>query len=119
MTARGIDFTGIAYLTGFALVALAAWLVYAKRKEIGAAVNPFDQQNIANRGTEALVQSVTGGAASGGEDSLGGIAARFREWVTGTDAAIEAMKRGSTPPTWEDQLKASGGVYADGYAGGL
>lgn len=58
--------------------------------------------NVLSNSVDKTIGTVTGGAASGGEDSLGGVFARFREWVSGDDAAIEAMKRGSKPATEND-----------------
>lgn len=76
-----------------AVLAGGAWWLYANRDKL----NPASQNNVANQLSNAGVQALTGGAAAGGEDSLGGVAARFVEWLSGTDAKIEAMKRGAPP----------------------
>lgn len=95
MTLKGIDFTGIGILLGVAIVGVLGWQLYSHRQEIGRALNPGASGNLADRAASSIVSSATGGAAAGGEDSIGGLFARAREWLSGDDAKIEAMKRGS------------------------
>jgi hypothetical protein len=81
---------GVAAVAAIALAGVGFWL-YKNREWF----NPASQKNLANQGASAIVSSLTGGAAAGGEDSLGGVFARFREWASGDDAKIEAMKAGA------------------------
>lgn len=81
---------------GVALVALVAiaglsWWLYANRDKL----NPLSEANLANQAVSGTVAAVTGGAAAGGEDSLGGLFSRAREWLSGDDAAIRALKAGA------------------------
>lgn len=69
---------------------LALWLV--KNRQL---FNPADERNLANQAASSVVKAVTGGAAEGGEDSVGGVFARFREWASGDDARIRDMLKGS------------------------
>src|SRR2546421_493586 len=76
---------------GVLVLGAAAWWV-TKHREL---FNPLNEKNLANQAVSSVVQNVTGGAAAGGEDSLGGIFARAREWVSGDDAKIKAMLQGA------------------------
>jgi len=81
---------------GVALVAVLAvggalFLLYRNRERF----DPTSDKNLAYSGAGAVVAALTGGAAAGGEDSLGGLAARVREWWSGDDAAIAALLQGS------------------------
>lgn len=82
---------------GAALVVVLAGVLLARRfvPAAAAAVDPSNPENIFNQGANSVVGTVTGGAAAGGEDSLGGVFARFREWISGDDAKIRAMKAGA------------------------
>jgi len=75
MTARGIDFTGLAYLLALAAGGYVVYRVIkagpatvetivSSAKEAGAAVvqavNPTDENNLANRAANAITQYVTG-----------------------------------------------------------
>lgn len=78
MTARGIDFTGIAYLVGLALAGYAVYRVVQSvpnvKQAIGEAVdgaqraaarvvdavNPTSSGNVFNQGFEGIVKAVTG-----------------------------------------------------------
>lgn len=82
---------GVAGIAALAIVAGLAWLLYVNRQKF----NPLNPDNLANQGASAVVGSITGGAAAGGEDTVGGVFARLREAITGDDAAIEAMKSGA------------------------
>jgi hypothetical protein len=81
---------GVAAVAAIALAGVGFWL-YKNREWF----NPASQNNLANQGASAAITALTGGAAAGGEDSLGGLFARAREWLSGDDAAIEAMKAGA------------------------
>lgn len=91
-------------LIGLAFIGFELW---SNRKAIANAFNPTSDSNLANQGASALVQQVSGGAAAGGEDSVGGALARFREWISGDDAKIRAMLRGSSTPSSSAALSAS------------
>ncbi len=86
---------------GVALVVVIAGVLLARRfaPQLAAAVNPLDAGNVFNQGAGAVVAQVSGGAAAGGEDSVGGVFARFREWVSGDDARIREMLKGAPPAT--------------------
>ena len=86
-----LDRTVILAGAGAAAVALIA--LYRYRDNF----NPASQNNLATKAADAVVQTITGGAASGGEDSLGGLASRFREWLSGDDAKIRDMLAGAPP----------------------
>lgn len=78
---------------GAALVVVVAGALIARR--FAPKLDPTNPENIFNEGASSIVSSVTGGAAAGGEDSIGGLAARFREWVSGDDAKIQELKKGA------------------------
>lgn len=89
---------------GLGLVVLAAlgvagFFFYRNR----ARFDPTNEKNLANQGAGAVVAALTGGAAAGGEDTVGGLAARVREWWSGDDEKIAAMlkvePKSSTQPT--------------------
>lgn len=88
-----MNLTGSGVLATGAIVAagLVGLYLYRNRESF----NPASDQNIAHQSVSAGVAAITGGAAAGGEDTLGGVFARAREWISGDDAAIEAMKAGS------------------------
>lgn len=50
---------------------------------------------IPSRAIDSAISATSGGAARGGEDTLGGAFARLREYLSGDSDAIEAMKRGA------------------------
>ena len=79
-------------LGAVALVAVAglAFALYRNRELF----NPASDKNLAHQATSSAIVALTGGAAAGGEDSLGGV---FARWFGDRDDEIEAMKRG-TPP---------------------
>lgn len=122
MTARGIDFTGIAYLALIGAVGFIGYQLYVNRQAIATALNPADQGNLVNRATNSFVTAATGGAEQGGESSLGGLLARMSEkgipltpwgWLTrpftkSTDEQIEDLKRGNQTGSWESRLRAQG-----------
>lgn len=58
---------------------------------------------VINEGVNSLIKDLTGGAAAGGEDTLGGVLARFREWISGDDAAIREMLEGAPPKPGEPE----------------
>lgn len=89
--------TGVLALGAIAALVLGGFALFANRRELAAAVNPASSENIAYRAAGGVVGQLTEGA----ETSVGGVAARLREWWSGDDAAIEAMKRG-TPPVNSD-----------------
>ena len=90
------DYGGMAALG--AGVVLALGLVgYVLVKKYGDKFNPANENNLANQAVSGVVKSVTGGAEAGGEDSLGGVFARIREYVSGDDARIRDMLKGSAP----------------------
>lgn len=104
----GATYKDAVVIGGAALLAVLAF--YLVRKIIDAVpkigeaagavldkVNPASTGNLAYGGINTVARTATGGAASGGEDTVGGVLARFREWVSGDDAAIAAMKRGGDP----------------------
>lgn len=95
----GIDASAI--LAGVALlgVAGAAFFIWTKRGELNAAFNPTKSTNLASQAAGTVVEAATGGA----ETSVGGLAARVREYVSGDDARIREMLKGgaaSTQPDW-------------------
>lgn len=87
----GLNGTAVLALAALAAVGVVGFVLWRHPEWL----NPLSDKNLAYRGAGALVAGVTGGAAAGGEDSVGGVAARVREWLTGDDAAIQAMKRGA------------------------
>lgn len=111
-----MDFRGIAYLIVLGVVGAGAVAVWRNWDTIKTSINPADPNNLASSVVSSAVTAVTGGARTGsstGESTLGGIFARAREVVFGTDAAIERMKAGapakptSNSDAWRDQLDAS------------
>jgi hypothetical protein len=72
----------------FVVGAVALIATYFASRSVGGLVN---------EGINSVVKDLTGGAAAGGEDTLGGLAARFREWISGDDAKIRAMLEGAPP----------------------
>lgn len=80
-----------------AVIAVKGWSVLKKFFSPGG--------NPAARASDSIVSAVSGGAANGGEDSLGGAFARFREWVSGDSAKIDAMKKGGIA---QDRIKPAG-----------
>lgn len=75
--------------------------------------NPASQNNLANRGANVLVQAATGGAAAGGEDSLGGIAARVKEFFTGENASITAPVTQSDIDAYRRAKAIGSGIVSD------
>lgn len=90
-------------------IGLIGYVLY-KKAGVGA-FNPGSQNNLANRGVNSIVAAVTGGAAAGGEDSLGGVFAKAREWWSGDEAKIQEMLKGS--PVGSSTLKVGGFYQAD------
>jgi len=88
-----LDLDRTAALLGAGAAAVALVALYRYRDNF----NPASQNNLATKAADAVVHTITGGAAAGGEDSLGGLASRFREWVSGDDAKIRAMLDGAPP----------------------
>lgn len=86
-----IDATAVLVVAALGALGVGAYWLYKNRRFF----NPADEANLANQGVAAVVHNVTGGAAQGGEDSLGGVFARIREAISGDNAAIEAMKSGA------------------------
>jgi len=91
--------TGSGVLALFAVFAALAGFLYfwSKRGDIASALNPASNRNLVSVAAGNVVETVTGGVAAGGEDTVGGAIARFREWISGDTAKIEAMKRGNKP----------------------
>lgn len=87
--------TGSGVLALAALIAAAIAFIYLWKKKdvIASAVDPTSDKNLAYSGAGKIVSIVSGGA----EESVGGVFARFREWVSGDTAAIEKMKLGNKP----------------------
>ena len=77
--------------------AIGFFYFWSKRDSIAAALNPASNRNIVSLAAGNVVETVSGGAAAGGEDTVGGVLARFREWISGDAERIEAMKRGNKP----------------------
>lgn len=88
-----MNLTGSGVLAVGAVVGIGALALYLYRNQ--EKFNPASDRNIAHQSVSAGVAALTGGAAAGGEDSLGGVFARVREWASGDSAAIEAMRAGS------------------------
>ena len=89
---------------GVGLVALLA-VAYFGRKALAKAAEAVDitsDKNLASQGAGAVVQAITGGADQGGEDSVGGVFARLREWVSGDDAKIRDMLKVEPPKNLTD-----------------
>ena len=107
-----MNLTGSGVLAAGAVVVVAVLGVLAWRNR--ELFNPASDRNVVNQAASGAVAAITGGAAAGGEDSVGGLAARVREWWSGDDAAIEAMKRGA-PPVQPDGSIASVADYESGF----
>ena len=94
-----IEGPGFGGTMALALIAVVGGVINWKRKELQKlateTLNPASEKNIVNQGVSSVVQNITGGADAGGEDSAGGVLARFREWVSGDDAKIREMLKGS------------------------
>lgn len=85
-----------AYLAVFAALAFGFVMVSRWFRSIDALrASPL---GIPARAIDSGIEGLTGGAKSGGEDTLGGVFARAREWITGDSAAIDAMKKGAQLP---------------------
>jgi hypothetical protein len=91
--AINLGFGGVLGLGALALVAGLGLLVYVKRKEIAAAVNPLSSDNLAYKGASSVTEALTGGA----ETTVGGAFAQLREWLSGDDARIREMLKGTVP----------------------
>lgn len=78
---------------GAAVVAVVGVAAYVNRERFDIT----SDRNAAYSGASGIVKAITGGAAAGGEDNVGGLFAAIREWISGDDAAIEAMKQGAPP----------------------
>ena len=77
-----------------AVVALAgAGLLVALLWKYRERFNPASDKNLAYQGAGAVVAAATGGK----ETTVGGLLASAREWLSGDEAKIEAMKRGAPP----------------------
>lgn len=100
----------IAVLVGIAIVAYLAYKLFGVGLKVGDAINS---------GANSAVKTLTGGAASGGEDSLGGVAARVREWVSGDTAKINAMKAGSNPSPFVGNVGIPSDLEGDPFANTL
>ena len=74
--------------------ALVALVVFWRNR---ALIDPRSDKNLAYQAAGSIVSTVTGGAAAGGEDNVGGVAARIREWWSGDDARIRDMLKGAPP----------------------
>lgn len=85
---------GIALALGAGVAAIVLLVLWRNRELF----NPASDKNIAAQAASAGVIALTGGADSGGEDTLGGVFARIREWLSGDAARIEAMTRGAGLP---------------------
>lgn len=83
--------SGVLALAGLIAALIAFFYLWKNKAGIVAAVNPLSDKNLAYQGAGQIVSAATGGA----ETTVGGLAARFREWVSGDTAAIEAMKIGT------------------------
>lgn len=94
------------FLIGAGAAAVVLALLYKNR----GLFDPSSPSNLAYAASSGVVFDVTGGASSGGEDTLGGLAARFREWVSGDDFAIREMLRGAPP---RDQSASIGNVTGE------
>lgn len=110
--ARGVLALGAVAAVGL----LAAWLI--KNRQLFDPANPG---NLAYQGTSSIVTTLSGGAAAGGEDTLGGAFARLREWLSGDEQRIQAMLQGtrlSAPDPVQERLTAAANAYGGGAAGG-
>lgn len=98
-------------LIALALLGYIAYQVLAWIKAKGGLAKALYQSplGLPARGIDKGIQTVTGGADAGGEDTLGGVAARIREWWSGDAAKIEAMKRVDPPKT--NGVSYSNSVY--------
>lgn len=105
----GLNGTAILALAALAALGVVGVVLWNNREWFTIT----SDKNLASRGASAFVAGVTGGAAAGGEDSVGGVAARFREWVSGDGAAIEAMKAGTSSRGAKDVLLPT--PYDQGY----
>jgi hypothetical protein len=94
LTSLGLPYVVVGGVALVLVAGVAFWL-YRNREWF----NPASQSNLANQATSSAVQALTGGAAAGGEDSLGGLWAR---WFADRDDEIEAMKRGAPAPSEPD-----------------
>lgn len=106
MTARGVDFTGIAYLVALAVGGYAVYRVVqsvpsvkasvdnavnAVKNAAGAAlqaVNPVNPDNVVNRGFEAVVKAATGRTVA--------------DWFPGKKPDSEALKEKFTAADQDD-----------------
>jgi len=107
MNARGIDFTGIAYLVGIGVVGFVAYQVIANKKAIVTAFNPASDQNVAYKGANAVTRAVTGNNV----DTLGTwLAGIFSPAVRAANRAVYNPPAGpaaltQTQLTWDQQLR--------------
>lgn len=86
--------SGVLALAGLIAAAIGFFYFWSKKEQIADALNPASNRNIVSVAAGDVVAAATGGAAAGGEDTVGGLFARFREWVSGDSAKIDAMKKG-------------------------
>jgi hypothetical protein len=110
MTLRGIDFTGMAYLTAIALLGIAGVAIYARIARAGSlsaalpnvpdAINPASPDNVIYRGVNAAV-----GAATGREETLG-------TWVAGLIHDPPASAVTGLPRPAQDAAALSGQTMA-------
>jgi hypothetical protein len=110
-----VKLTGTAILALVALVG-GAFVLVRYGPSLLKALNPANPDNVVNAGASSLVQTISGGAAAGGEDTVGGVLARAREFLSGDDAKIQAMLSGATPApgTAASEPANAAGVNVDG-----
>lgn len=104
--------SGILALAGLIAAAIAFFFLWKNKGAIVSAVDPTSDKNLAYQGASRVIDAATGGA----ETTVGGLAARVREWVSGDSAKIEAMKSG-TPAI--DKIKPTEScIWCEQYPGG-
>lgn len=99
---------GVAALGALAIVVFLGVVLWRYRKQIGNAVNPVSDQNLAYKGANAVTAAVTGGR----ETSFGGaLAELFSPSVRAANAAIRApvVLRNKGKETTAPAMPALGG----------
>jgi hypothetical protein len=94
MKAPSVNVDASAVLVGGAVV-IGAVLLFVYRDKLAVAFDVNNPNNIASSAGNAVARAITGGTENGGEDSLGGVAARVREWLSGDDARIKELTEGA------------------------
>lgn len=99
----------LAVLAGAGVALVVGVVLYRYREKF----NPVSRDNLAYQGAGRVVSVLTDNR----EESVGGVLASVREWWSGDDAAIEAMKAGAParqavkaplpPPSYDDEWSVS------------